>query len=206
MNNSPTKIDIDAFRWRLAETITWCGKRASLTDPKDCLRTESLRPPSFWYGEAVYPKQLVVDSLLEQRAKDLRGWQIDDYPTASADSLQGGRLLLYDPDQNLADGAAEDESLGFFNVNNEPAWDTWVSYIRFPDESEKRNRIYLRGEYVWSQLRGDYFNNCLVSWIPPQLVDLVTRGVNVNPEQCIAWADDTEIALTRELRGAGLLS
>ena len=34
------------------------------------------------------------------------------------------------------------------------------------------------------------FQTYLVSWIPAWLVVLVTRGVEANPEQCIAWAGD----------------
>jgi hypothetical protein len=36
--------DIEGFHWRLAETIAWCGPRASLADPENCLRTPALRP------------------------------------------------------------------------------------------------------------------------------------------------------------------
>ena len=205
MNDNPSRIDIDALRWRLAETITWCTRNPQVK-PKDSLRNSRWRPPSFYYPESVYDPHIIVEQLCNQRSDELRFGYGNLYPNEPATNLAGGRLLLYDPYQNLADGAAELESQGFFNVDNEPAWDTWVSFIHFPDKSEKRNRIYLSGQYVWSQLGGDYFASCLISWIPPQLLDLVTQGVNVNPELCIAWADDTDMALTNELRKAGLLS
>lgn len=71
----------------------------------------------------------------------------------------GGRLLLYYPHENLACGAAEYSSNGFFDSNNVPPWDLW---IEFSEET-------------------------LVSWVPPMLVDLVQMGVESNPEECIRW-------------------
>ncbi|HYX53273.1 MAG TPA: hypothetical protein VE783_07460 [Candidatus Limnocylindrales bacterium] len=72
-----------------------------------------------------------------------------------------GRLLCYCPAENLACGAAEVQSLGFFDVDNTPPWDTWVAYSE----------------------------GVLLSWVPGELVELVNRGVQVNPEECIAWYD-----------------
>jgi len=46
-------------------------------------------------------------------------------------------------------------------VNNVPPWDTWVAF------SEKM----------------------LVSWVPPALIDVAQMGIDVNPEECIGWAE-----------------
>ncbi len=73
-------------------------------------------------------------------------------------------MAVYFPDEQLADGAAEAESRGFFDVRDTPAWDTWI------------------GLYVDRQ-RGDY----LVSWVPNPLIPLVGLGISVNPMDCIAW-------------------
>jgi hypothetical protein len=70
-----------------------------------------------------------------------------------------GRLLLYWPDRNLADGAAEYASIGFFDVDNTPPWDVWVAFS----------------------------GNALLSWVPAELVDSAGRGIDANPEGCIAW-------------------
>jgi hypothetical protein len=79
-----------------------------------------------------------------------------------AKSLAGGKLLLYAPDENLFDGAAECQSNGFFDVNNTPPWDCWVIYS----------------------------HPYLVSWIPPALRKIAQAGIDVNPEECIFWADN----------------
>jgi hypothetical protein len=78
-----------------------------------------------------------------------------------ADTNVGGRLLLYSPSENLACGAAEASSNGFFDANNVPPWDIWV----------------------------DFSEGTLLSWVPPALVDLAQMGIYVNPEGCIRWAN-----------------
>lgn len=74
--------------------------------------------------------------------------------------LADGKLLLFSPEKTLSDGAARFSSKGFFDEDNVPAWDTWVAF---------------QEQYV-------------ISWVPPQLIELVSTGVDVNPEQCILWA------------------
>jgi hypothetical protein len=71
-----------------------------------------------------------------------------------------GRLLLYCPQENLACGAAEVSSNGFFDVNNVPPWDIWV----------------------------DFSEQTLVSWVPAGLLKAAQMGIDVNPEECIRWA------------------
>lgn len=102
------------------------------------------------------------------------------------DNLGGGRLLVYFPDDDLACGAAEDETYGFFDVNNVPPWDTWVTYIQ-------------------NAYNGEYNTEYLVAWIPREFVKLANRGVNVNPEQCIQWLVNTQLELTVALRNEKLV-
>ena len=93
-----------------------------------------------------------------------------------------GRLMVYFPDADLCDGAAELESDGFFDAYNTPPWDTWVAF--FQDVGGEPS--YYR--YV-------------IAWVPPQLVELAGRGIEVNPEQCIAWLEDTKCAMRNVLLG-----
>jgi hypothetical protein len=81
----------------------------------------------------------------------------------SEDSVHesSGRLLVYCPAENLADGAAEYSSDGFFDLNNVPPSDIWAGFLE----------------------------GALVSWVPPVLVDLAQSGIDANPEECICWAE-----------------
>jgi hypothetical protein len=92
--------------------------------------------------------------------------------------LAGGRLLYYEPDRNLACGAACLSSGGFFDVNNVPPWDTWLCLTE---------------------------DGVLVSWVPPDLVDRVAAGIEVNPEVCIQWPAASGSPFNELLSREGLL-
>ena len=198
MNESPATIDMDTFRWRLAETIAWCtrypdhiqDKFPDLRSPRDSLRTPRLRPPSFYYPETVYRQRAIVDQLCDRRADDLSSGYSNRYPKEPATNLAGGRLLLYYPDENLFDGAAESESDGFFNVENEPPWDIWLCLL----------------EDIWYTEKAKHYSSpCLLSWAPPQFLELANIGIAVNPEDCIVWLSNYDTPLTRQLKEVGLL-
>jgi hypothetical protein len=144
--------------WKKAEEIR---RRIDSREMASPLRTDELRPaklsesldsPEDWKNG--------VAEVIKARAKLLKflGRAHSQEPIGR---VTDGRLLVYSPKDNLACGAAEFETMGFFDANNVPPWDTWVYYS------------------------SDY----LVSWIPEKLVSLVQDGIDVNPEGCIWWAD-----------------
>ena len=90
--------------------------------------------------------------------------------------LAGGRLLVYEPDNNMACGLAQCESNGFFDVNNTPPWDRWIGYIHEPR------------------------SNYLLSWVPHAYISIAQSGLDVNPEMCIQWLDSSGFALSAELQ------
>ena len=112
-----------------------------------------------------------VDPLAFDRTMLLR--EAGLLPDSAASELAGGRLLLYCRDDNLADGAAELESDGFFDIDNVPTWDTWLCDYTAPPDAHGRQ-------------------HCLVAWIPRSHIDLADRGISVNPEECVVWADGTD--------------
>jgi hypothetical protein len=164
------RATLDPFWERLQQAVSWCTARLDMNDVAGCLRTEHLRPPILHrnYFDA-------VGLVLAWRQTALG-------PVTPTQSLRGGRLLLYFPDAELADGAAEVESQGFFDVNNSPPWDTWVGI--FTDEAPE----------------SDSYATYLLSWVPPELIPLAQRGIAVNPEECIAWLDDRAVGMQHLLR------
>jgi hypothetical protein len=182
-----TDDDMKQFRQRLAETIAWCAERGSASDPTGSLRTELLRPADLIeiegeYAEVIAERRAILRALAGKRAGFLRA--SGRYPSAPAQDIADGRLLLFNPEDTLADGAAEVASNGFFDLDNVPPWDTWVCYVV---EDAERYRSYL------------------ISWAPPQLVAMADAGIDVNPEGCILWAADLDAAFTRRLRQAGIV-
>jgi hypothetical protein len=101
-----------------------------------------------------------------------------DVVTPAARDLAGGRLLIYFPDLDLCCGAAEAESQGFFDVWNCPPRDTWVACIQETSGPDPY----------------------LLAWVPPALIPLADRGIQVNPEQCILWLDDSDVELRAAMR------
>jgi hypothetical protein len=128
------------------------------------LRSEALRPFAESLAQLGADRAAIMDQVAEARSQAVR--QSGKGSNCQNGDLCGGRFLLYAAEENLADGAAEYASFGFFDVDNVPPWDTWVTMF---------------GKY-------------LVSWVPPQLFRLVQQGLDVNPEQCIVWADNPSVS------------
>ena len=101
----------------------------------------------------------LVEGLAEKRATLLREMNA---PSAVVSSHLGeGRLLVYEPDNNVKDGASQYQSKGYFDEQDAPPWDTWLCY----------------------------FDCHLISWVPPSLLGLVQGGIAVNPVDCVRWFD-----------------
>src|SRR4051794_18639085 len=118
VNEVPTQ----RFKQTLAETIAWCRERTSSQE----LRTPDLHPPllSSSAEDAVWHVAL-------ERWRKVGGVA----PVSKFPDLEGGRLLIYFPNADLADGAAAVVSDGLFqNIDgsNAPPWDTWVEFIYDP--------------------------------------------------------------------------
>ncbi len=182
---NPGQISVPHLKWnsifeRVFEASLWCDSHASILDPTGCLRSLELRPPL-----VSKDRDESVCCVGISRSHGLGG------KTASTafPALHGGKLLAYFPDANLADGAAEAASRGFFDVNNTPPWDSWVAYF---EDSEFKSQ------------RRD-FANYLVAYVPAVMVETAGAGIIVNPEECIAWLDQTNTQLKRGLMRLGVI-
>ena len=112
-----------------------------------------------------------------------RGRYCGDLPAITDQaSIRGGRLLVYFPDADLSDGAAEVDSRGFFDVHNVPPWDTWIAL----GEDERQPDIS--------------YQQYLIAWVPPELLAIAQAGIDVNPEECIVWLEDANVGARHELR------
>ncbi|HEY7682370.1 MAG TPA: hypothetical protein VH879_06975 [Gemmatimonadales bacterium] len=115
---------VHPFRERLAETVSWCQRRAEQGDLKDALRTAELAPPpaSSWHE--------TVRAVAEARVQRLgRSWR------RSLEPLGGGQLVLYFPTPPHSRGRARSASAGYFDDRDIPPWDTWIAYIEEPARS-----------------------------------------------------------------------
>lgn len=165
------------FEQRLAETVVWCCERISTADPKHSLRYDSLYPSILLETRAD-----VVLNVLMYRASWLQQQNVKSIKTDR--ELKRGRLLCYFPDANLADGAAELASEGFFDLNNVPPWDTWVGLYQ-SDLQDASRKVYL------------------ISYVPEAFIQHAGRGIEVNPEECIMWLYETDTPIGNVLRSEG---
>ena len=165
--------DMVPFEVRLAETITFCAPRANPSDPVGCLRIEDLRPLPHTRDRD--------DSVVHVAMRRHSIYDGNVRPAIDRAVLRGGRLLVYFPDADLSDGAAEVASRGFLDVYNAPPWATWIAHR---DDG-----------------RGDVnFDSYLIAWVPPCFIDGVSAGIRVNPEACIEWLEDADVKARDELR------
>ena len=139
-------------------------------------RSEVLRLLALSLAESGADHAAIVGQVVEARSQILR--DSGRHSESQSSEPRGGGLLLYAPQDNLACGAAEYLSLGYFDVDNVPPWDTWILML---------------GKY-------------LVSWVPPRLARLVQEGLDENPEPCILWANDPSLSKERIEETLGELS
>lgn len=149
---------VKSFQYRRANRMFASARLHEIAPLRDQLRSPAFRPPPFLPDSTSKKCGEIVGSVVARRAESL---QLEGRtPSTRTLDLIQGKLLLFAPEESLSDGAACYSSKGFFDVDNCPAWDTWVGFVE---------------RYV-------------VSWVPPQLIELAKAGIDVNPEQCIIWA------------------
>ena len=180
-------FDLLVFRRQLAETITWSSVRFTPENVKDSLRTIEPAPPAGLLNMPENAREDAIQAVIKQRNKNLRHTK-----QTLVSNLRVGRLLILDLDCSLSDGAATIGSRGFIDEDYFPAWDTWVYYgserLTFSDKSNMNI-------------------NYLISWVPPQIVDLVGDAIQSDPAASIDWLSDfnMDFAFLKLLKQSKLL-
>ncbi len=151
---------LDPFRERLAETVSWCQRRAAQTPLGDVLRSPQLAPP------AAAPWPETVRAVANGRIHALgRSWR------RALDPFGGGLLMVYFPTPPHSRGAARAASQGFFDAHDAPPWDTWTAYI------EETDRSYL---VSWVPPQALALANAALEVAPGSLAWLENAGVGLS--------------------------
>jgi hypothetical protein len=179
--------DLRQFIKLLNETIHWCREAGSPSQPQTSLRTCRRDLVD------LHSQRHQVSSVSHERSHRL--FSSGKRNLSLLSGLCGGRLLAYFPDDNLSDGFAETVSKGFFDVNNIPPHDTWVWMVH-------NMRAFKYSDGASGEMEANY----LVAWVPPDFIELASRGVDVNPEGCILWLDTIDDEFVRSLRRLGLFN
>lgn len=153
-----------ALRRRVQETIGWYNDehgagqrpRTPYASPRVLLSDIT--------GDA--DREQVVSEVFQKRNARLGRKDIPLEGIHLGEGPVGGRLVIFDPTLSVNDGASEKASRGYFDICDEPGWDTWVDY------RIERDRSYL------------------IAWVPPQDVVHVDLGIRVNPVESVRWLAD----------------
>jgi hypothetical protein len=146
--------------WQRAMEMLKEAQPDSLAPLEDQLRSAILKPSIPIEDICSKPEmiQVIVAEVIAKRSQILA---LDSSGYTSGQLLEtAGRLILYEPAENVADGASRYSSEGFYDSNDAPPWDSWVHY------SESK----------------------LICWVPAVLIPLAQVGIDANPVDCIRWA------------------
>jgi hypothetical protein len=149
--------------WQIATQMFLEADAGSLKPPlANQLRTSALKPnsPIGDYRNEEDERKSLVSSVVHKRSELLHAQGQGALPNVG-EAQGNGRILIYVPGENFADGASEAASSGFFDLYDAPPWDIWVAYS----------------------------DRTLLAWVPPQLIGLAQSGIDVNPVDCIHWLD-----------------
>jgi hypothetical protein len=211
------RYDWGAFRQRLAETIAWSSWEKDFEGSLE-LRTAALKPASILRDPPAGPDSGYGSSLHLDLALGDKAWQIRqsrlpavlkareaivDYLACTRSavlalreirlatkSLDCGKLVLFDPDATLSDGAAEVASSGLFDMDNVPPWDCWITYVAHSGLPKPAAH--------WTQ-----WESFLVAWIPPDKLEAANAGIRVIPEDCVADWSDVRCDWTASMKAQG---
>jgi hypothetical protein len=158
------RTHLEDLELRLYETAIWCERHLDLGSIGNCLRPRSIAPQflSRHRWDSVEDVTILRRQELHRSGGDVRRPDM-------------GRLLIYFPDANLSDSAAEVASQDFFDMYNAPPWGTWVAYF------EDLNQASSLSSY-------------LLAWVPKELIAVANAGIEVNPEQCVMWLADSDVS------------
>lgn len=147
-------------RWTRAMDLLKEADPDSLAPLDHQLRSSELKPPDSigrTYSQEL--NQEIVDGIIALRSSLIKLQVFPEHATPP--TKLRGRLLLYVPSENVADGGSRFASSGFFDAYDCPPWDLWLRYS----------------------------SGTLISWVPEVLFPLAQAGIDGNPVDCIKWAD-----------------
>jgi hypothetical protein len=201
-----TPTELDAPPVKMVSLQEWAAyqRERERTHTEERARQE-LIAERLKYGQIAAERQVIVRSMAEARARLLR--LAGKYPSAPAEDLAGGRLLVLEPECTVWDGVSGIESEGFFDGKDLPPWDTWLCCQNDAAIYDTNTIQRMKADQPWWEPPS--YESYLVSWVPPELIELADRGIYINPVDCIFWATDCRTflntAFMRALQDAGLL-
>jgi hypothetical protein len=146
--------------------MTWCSYkpfRSPELDPSAILNvpewSRDSEPISAWSSRKRDAYQRAVPWINEKRSEHLKMANLQSFE--AVDVVSNCKLLIYECQETVEDGASEAASFGFYDLLDAPPWDTWVLYR----------------------------NGAVFCCVPDSAVSRAQAGIDANPVDCIHWAD-----------------
>lgn len=139
------------------EAMEWCHREWHGEADPLMLRSSDLQP---WAVRTLNPRDvrmaLSVDwNQAVRLVTGLRRRELGPGPFPH----RAGRIVCVDPGRQLSDGGPEAASLGWFDADNVPPWDTWISYDK----------------------------GLLRAWVPARAAPMVQQGIEACGDSSIFW-------------------
>jgi hypothetical protein len=103
----------------------------------------------------------------------------------SFNALEKGKILVYEPENTLLEGACMNSSGGFFDDFDCPPIDTWFDFV-YKDSIT-------------------FDTDVLLAWVPEQYLEYAERGIEVSSTECVYWLEKSKSPFATMLRANGLL-
>jgi hypothetical protein len=146
--------------------MTWCSYkpfRSPELDPSAILNVPEWscdsEPISAWSNRKRNAYQHAIPWINGARSEHLKTANLKSFE--AGDVVSNCRLLIYECQETVEDGASEAASLGFYDLPDAPPWDTWVLYR----------------------------NGAVFCCVPDFAIPRAQDGIDANPVDCIHWAD-----------------
>ena len=146
--------------------MTWCSYkpfRSPELDPSSILNvpewSRDSEPIAAWSTRQRDAYQRAIPWINEMRSEHLKTANLKK--SEALDIVSNCRLLIYECEETVEDGASEAASMGFYDVHDAPPWDTWVLYK----------------------------NRAVFCCVPDFAISRAQNGIDANPVDCIHWAD-----------------
>jgi hypothetical protein len=160
----------------ISEAVTWCSYRQISGKPFRSLELDPftvLDIPDFshnlesikaWSERNRECYCRATSWINETRSELLKAAGIETFE--AVDALSKSKLLIYEHQETVDDGAAEVASMGFYDLHDAPPWDTWLLYA----------------------------DRAVFCCVPEFAIPRAQDGIDANPVDCIHWADWSQLA------------
>jgi hypothetical protein len=159
----------------IQETATWIEKINNDFNT-NLFRTEELSPGYYYYEIPESGKLSVINRIVSTRSALLVESGVDLIPVSELHHY--GRIMIFDPDSTVVDGAPEAESACYIDIGDTPPWDTWLAL------GAQLNRMYFYNPGY------DINPGFLIAWVPKSHYFFANGAVEVACLDNFAWASN----------------